>query len=852
MLRLRRVPLTIIVLMILLLGPLTTGIQVAAAQIEPTLDPLTIPKFVTPLPIPPVWKPTVVTDSSGKVVSYNYTISISQFTQQILPVGFPKTTVWGYSGLSMDPVTGESLGVFQHTPASSFEAVRGIPISVKWVNDINGSSLFPVDPTLHWADPNNIMMNTTGPFQPYPPGYPAAQSPVPIVTHLHGGEDPSTSDGGPQEWYTINGLHGVDYSTEVPTDPNAAVYKYPNLQPPGTLWYHDHSLGLTRINVLAGLAGFYFLRDPADQVAPLLPSGKYEVPLVIQDRSFNIDGSLWFPSQGTNSYIHPYWASEFFGNTVMVNGAVWPRLDVDRGQYRFRVLDGSNARFYDLHFSNNMEFTVIGSDGSYMRQPVKVSNLLIAPGERYDILVNFASLQPGAEVLLLNSASAPYPEANKPDPNTVGQVMEFKVANSTGYVAKQLPAYLNPTLPADKPFPTLIADAPQRILTLDEASGVYGPSISLLNGQKWSGPVSELPVEGTTEDWAIINLTEDAHPIHLHLVQFQFVSRQSLNWKPYEQAWLDLNGQLPFSKPTISLDYTTYLQQAAPSPKPLEQSWKDTIIAYPNMVTIIRVRFAPVDGSPQYSFDPTAGPGYVWHCHILDHEDNEMMRPFKVVAASPKQPTSLTCTLSASSILKGSSIGVSGAITPSVAGVAVTLTYTGVAINVTRPVVTSSGGTFNDTFTPASSASWSVRASWAGDSLYIGSVSLQAQFIVTEPLSRGNVVITVKDSSGNPLQGSGVSSTSTPGGQATLTGTTDSNGITTFNDITPGNYTLQISKSGYVAQSLAANVVAGETKQLSTTLQTQSNGIPGYPTVSILIAFLTIVVVLQLRRKRYL
>ena len=361
-----------------------------------------------------------------------------------------------------------------------------------------------------------------------------------------------------------------------------------------------------------------------------------------------------------------------------MNGAVWPRLDVDRGQYRFRVLDGSNARFYDLHFSNNMEFTVIGSDGSYMRQPVKVSNLLIAPGERYDILVNFASLQPGAEVLLLNSASAPYPEANKPDPNTVGQVMEFKVANSTGYVAKQLPAYLNPTLPADKPFPTLIADAPQRILTLDEASGVYGPSISLLNGQKWSGPVSELPVEGTTEDWAIINLTEDAHPIHLHLVQFQFVSRQSLNWKPYEQAWLDLNGQLPFSKPTISLDYTTYLQQAAPSPKPLEQSWKDTIIAYPNMVTIIRVRFAPVDGSPQYSFDPTAGPGYVWHCHILDHEDNEMMRPFKVVAASPKQPTSLTCTLSASSILKGSSIGVSGAITPSVAGVAVTLTYTGV------------------------------------------------------------------------------------------------------------------------------------------------------------------------------
>jgi FtsP/CotA-like multicopper oxidase with cupredoxin domain len=199
-----------------------------------------------------------------------------------------------------------------------------------------------------------------------------------MVPHLHGAENPSTSDGGPEQWWTSTGLHGEDYATEQPTDLNAAVYHYPNEQPPGTLWYHDHALGLTRINVFSGLAGYYFLRDPTDQVAPLLPSGKYEVPLAIQDRSFNIDGGLWFPSQGVNPDIHPYWSPEYFGNTIMVNGAVWPKLDVDRGQYRFRILDASNARFYHLYFTNHMRFTVIGSDDSYLRKPVTVSDLLIA------------------------------------------------------------------------------------------------------------------------------------------------------------------------------------------------------------------------------------------------------------------------------------------------------------------------------------------------------------------------------------------------------------------------------------------------------------------------------------------
>jgi FtsP/CotA-like multicopper oxidase with cupredoxin domain len=743
-----------------------------------------------------------------------------------------------------------SLGVIQHTPSSSFEAVRGVPVYVKWVNDLTGSILFPVDPTLHWADPNNLMLNGTGPFEPYPPGYPEAQSPVPMVPHLHGGEDPSTSDGGPQQWWTSTGLHGEDYATLEPTDLNAAVYHYPNEQPPGTLWYHDHALGLTRINVFSGLAGYYFLRDPADQVALLLPSGKYEVPLAIQDRAFNVDGSLWFPSQGVNPDIHPYWSPEYFGNTIMVNGAVWPNLDVNRGQYRFRVLDASNARFYHLYFTNHMRFTVIGTDDSYLRKPATISDLLIAPGERYDILVDFSTLQPGTEVILYNDALAPFGElgGEPADPETVGQIMKFTVTTSDGFSPKQLPEYLNPTLPANQPFPTLIADAPMRTLVMNEVLTPNGPVVGMLDGQRWSGAVSELPIEGTTEDWAIINLTEDSHTIHIHLAQFQLVSRQTLDEVAYITDWEALNGSPPLSKPTISLPFESYVKDVAFGAKPLEQTWKDTIIVYPGMVNVIRIRFAPVDGSPEYSFDPTAGQGYVWHCHILDHEDNEMMRPIMVVA--PKQTTTITCTPSASSILRGSSITASGVITPAVAGAAVTLTYRGGTSNITRSATTGPDGGFSDTYTPTMAASWSVMASWIGNNAYVGSASSPAQFNVTEPTIKGSIKITVRDSSGTPVQGASVSSTSTPSGQATLTGTTGSDGVVTFNDVAPGAYTMQASKSGYVAQTVTATVAVGETQQQSVMLQMESTGVPGYPFESVVVGLLVVVAALLLLGKR--
>ncbi|MDD1662161.1 MAG: hypothetical protein LUQ60_00210, partial [Methanomicrobiales archaeon] len=358
-------------------------LPVAAAKPAPALlDPKTIPKWVNQLNgPPPVFVP---------VTGNQYEITAKKITQQLLPAPLPKTTVFAYGGLAKDALTGAPLGPIWNSPAPSFEATRGTPIQVKWVNQITGPHIFPVDPTLHWADPNGMGMPLQ-PFLGFPPGYTQAQSPVAIITHVHGLEVQSSSDGNPDAWFTVNGIQGPEYSGG-PSGANYAVFDYPNAQPATTLWYHDHALGLTRLNPTAGLAGFYFLRDSADAVAPLLPSGKYEVPLAIQDRTFYADGSLFFPTVGVNPTIHPYWVPEFFGNTIMVDGLIWPNMNVDRGQYRFRLLDGSNARFYTLSFSNKMPFTMIGTEGGYLKAPVTLTELTIAPGERADILVDFSKI----------------------------------------------------------------------------------------------------------------------------------------------------------------------------------------------------------------------------------------------------------------------------------------------------------------------------------------------------------------------------------------------------------------------------------------------------------------------------
>jgi len=662
-----------------LLMPLVNYVDAAApAPIPPgTIDPVTIPKWVNQLTgSPPVYQPVDVYEGDGpskRLIRQEYTVYMEDdiggqpILQQILPTttvaglptGFPATKIWGYAGnvYSSDPAFPD--GKYSvSAPGASFEATRGVPTYVTWVNNIDGKNMFPVDPTLHWANPTDIPMDEAmehammGMSPIYPPGYDGseaamgwdAQSIVPAVAHLHGAEVSSWYDGGPEAWFTNSGIMGPTYSLAgAPSDlvvpPNSVLYKYPNEQPATTLWYHDHALGITRTNVMSGLAGFYLLRDPVDANAPYLPSGTYEVPLAIQDRTFKTDGSFYFDTVGINPE-HPYWMPEFFGNTIMVNGLVWPNMKVDQAQYRFRLLDGSNARFYSLSFSNGMPFTVIGSDGGYLMSPATVTKLTIAPGERYDVIVDFRGLPAGTKVIMTNTAKAPFPSGAAPNGRTVGQIMQFEVTGVQGPVLTPLPAVLNPTF--NGVFPSL-APGPAvntRILTLTEVMGMGGPLEILLDGQKWANLVSEKPVQGTTEDWIIVNPTADTHPIHLHLTQFQLVSRQKFDVNGYLTEWYALNvglsinkdGMPPYSgEPQDVVSLAKYLK-GIPKPAALtEQGWKDTVQMNPGEVTIIRVKFAPIEGV--YSFDPTAGPGYVWHCHIIDHEDNEMMRPYQVKAA---------------------------------------------------------------------------------------------------------------------------------------------------------------------------------------------------------------------------
>jgi FtsP/CotA-like multicopper oxidase with cupredoxin domain len=644
----------------------------AVAPTPAFLDPKTIPKYVNQLVAAiPVYEPTNITDGAGNTVQQDYTINMTYFREQILPTGTPlvggdgNTMVWGYQG-KVRLLDGTILPSFANSPSASFVATTGIPSNVTWVNNIDVPQFLPVDPTIHWADPTfsgTTVRIWTPPFPTFPGIFTNsitgatlnAQTPVPLSPHLHGAEVQSFSDGGPNSWFTYNGLVGPTYSTNgaFSTGPaNSATYYYPNAQNPTTLWYHDHAMGMTRLNVMSGLAGFYLLKDtPAtttittptannfDQyLTQHFPYGISEIPLAIQDRTFMTNGELWFPTVGINPTIHPYWMPEFFGNTIMVNGKVWPNLNVTQGWYRFRVLDGSNARFYTLSFSNKMPFTVIGTEGGYLQQAVKLNSITIAPGERADILVDFSAVPIGTRIILTNTAKAPFPGGAKADPQTVGQIMQFTV-NATsanpGAAKPVLPTGLNPTLPLGV-FPTLPTppNTQKIIRTLFEVQGPAGPLMVTVNGQVFDGDISETPKNGTTEDWVIVNLTADTHPIHTHLASFQLVSRQPFQAAKYTKDWLAINAPNvpPFTVNYIptSLDPTPYLQGKAKPALPNEMGWKDTVQMNPGEVTIIRIRFLQQDGTA-YPFDPTQGPGYVWHCHIVDHEDNEMMRPYQVL-----------------------------------------------------------------------------------------------------------------------------------------------------------------------------------------------------------------------------
>jgi FtsP/CotA-like multicopper oxidase with cupredoxin domain len=640
-----------------------------------------VPRFVDSLP----------TFAGSRVSATSITAVMQEFQQQVLPAGFPKTTVWGYNLNGNGPTY----------PGVTVEAKRGVPTIITYVNNLVSPSLqqfLTADQTLHWADPLNQMSTL-----PFPP--PPYSGPAPLVTHLHGAEVPSEFDGGPKAWFTATGIHGSAYRSLSPTASNAAVYQYPNLQEATTLWFHDHVLGMTRLNVYAGLAAFYLLRDDRDTGLPDnpigLPAGAYEHEIVIQDRQFDTNGQLYFPDgsgsglNGTppNPELHPFWIPEFFGDVVVVNGKSWPFFNVEPRRYRFRLLNGSNARFYELRLQNRQAntpgpaFFAIGTDGGLLDVPVRLNDpnvsdrlrrLLIAPGERYDVMIDFAGFN-GQTLTLINSAKAPFPNGMAPDPQTFGEVMQFRVVLPLkGTDSSYDPAIGAPLRspmvrlvnPAAGSLAAGVAPDVKRQLVLVEIEGEGGPEEVLVNNSKFNGVeegseipipdsepvdddfITELPRVGSTELWEFINTTADAHPIHIHLLQVQLMNRQMFNLTQYQQTYdaaFPGGSFIPGFGPPAAYDtpnaagalggnpdITGFLQGRAQPPLPQEAGWKDTIKMLPGQVTRVVVRLAPqsnpagstVPGTNYFSFDPTTGPGYEFHCHIVDHEDNEMMRPF--------------------------------------------------------------------------------------------------------------------------------------------------------------------------------------------------------------------------------
>jgi len=656
-------------------------LRIQAAIPGGTLDPLTVSKYQTPLLIPPVMPMAgTVKLKGGKNADY-YEISMKQITQQILPAGLPATTVWGYGAVK----AADKKGLLLHNaPSLTIEARANSPVCIKWINnlvDANGNylpHLLPVDQTLHWANPPGGMDGRdTRPTFPETPG--SYTGPVPMIPHVHGavgvGDD---SDGYAEAWWLpVAGNIPTDYATEgtwynffkgkavanygVTWGPGYATFVYPNKNRAATIWYHDHTLGMTRTNVYAGPAGFYLIRggpagdgtvldsrsglpavlpSPAPKAGDQFPPNKtyYEIPIAIQDRAFNTDGSLFYPDSRAffDEYGGPYipetdlspiWNPEFFGNMIMVNGNTWPFQKVEQRRYRFRFLNGCQARFLILDFAKipGVEVWQIGNEGGFMAVPVNLTanngnQLLMGLAERADLIVDFTNVPIGNYVLGNLGPDEPFGggipgvDFALSDPDSTGQIMQFRVVPRITADLTTPPQFLQ--LPALTPLPAPITTRP---LALMEMMSMYwdGPAEAMLGNvdemgvpmhQMWMDPVTENPNVGDTEVWEFYNFTADAHPMHVHEVTFEVVNRQALV--------TNADGE---TEPPARL-----VGDPRP-PEAWESGFKDTVTAYPGEVTRIRAKF---DKAGQF----------VWHCHIVEHEDNEMMRPYRIGPVQPGQP----------------------------------------------------------------------------------------------------------------------------------------------------------------------------------------------------------------------
>lgn len=543
---------------------------------------------------------------------------------------------WGY--WATDPDNPEAL-VGMGYLGPTIEAKNSEPVVVKYVNGLPTTHLLAdaIDVTL-WTNVPGVPPDPPGGRNPqdlpaFPPGN------VWCTVHLHGAFTPPQFDGHPESWFTPDGVHGPMYTTLGQPPANEAIYFYPNQQDATMLWYHDHGMAMTRLNVYAGLAALYFIRDEVEEHLTL-PKGSFEVPLVLQDKTFNADGSLFYPTTGVTPY-HPKWAPEFFGDTAVVNAKAFPFLDVEPRRYRFRIINESNARFYNLTFNDGkrpLRFWLIGTDEGFLGKPVELTNILLAPAERADIIFDLTNVSLGTNITITNDAAAPFPTPS-PDSPLIPELMQFRVSLPRTSPDDSTPPDQLKLPPITRLTPT--PRAPQRQLVLKEDNAATGNPIHVRINQKFffQGPVEETPKVGTTEIWQYINLTPDAHPMHIHLVRFQVHNRQNLDVPGYTAvylAWVDA-GRDPATKP--NLDH--FLQGDPLPPAPDEMGWKDTVKAYPGMVTRVIATFdvpnlVSDDDNGDHGVDDreigTRLPAdYVFHCHILEHEDNDMMRLYQVV-----------------------------------------------------------------------------------------------------------------------------------------------------------------------------------------------------------------------------
>jgi len=664
-----------------------------AAYAAPGLsDPALQPKFANP--VPDALAPGFKFQSKGNNPKYKVAVGPSvQQTGLIDPdTQAPlNTPIFGYG----DPAGGFTW------PGKTFEVQRGVPIEVKWenklVDPITGAflpHLLPVDTSLHWAYSL--------------PGYELftiANAGIPIVPHLHGGHTDFQYDGNPEFFFSPGfGVLGPQWVEK--------KFIYHNDQPAGNLWYHDHALGITRLNVYAGLAGFYFVRDNFDTGMagnPLgLPAWPYEKAYAIQDRMFLATGELFYPAFPGDPYYDdfiddegaslppdifpgggPTALAEFFGDHMVVNGVIWPFELVEPRNYRLHLLNGTDSRFMaiqlfevpagDIDFTNaiqQLSFTVVGSDQGLASSPTTVDTLLIEPGSRYDIVVDFKSVtQEGNRVIMKNiGGDAPFggdfgeelePADFFPDRQT-DRIMAFDVilpldlavpdVSPTGidfgpvvpdptrlrkvalFEGKDEFGRLQPLLGTAEPATDYAGNAINWPNTQPYiVAGLTGPMEGAI---AWHSPTTENPALNSTEEWEIWNATGDAHPVHLHLVHFEVLDRQEIVWDDAtneDSRVLDPdgitapapigNGTYLVTQPIVQhngltgngfrLVNLTYGAAVSQPDGIVENTPKDMVTALPGQITRIKATFDK--------------PGrYVWHCHILSHEDHEMMRVLHV------------------------------------------------------------------------------------------------------------------------------------------------------------------------------------------------------------------------------